>query len=183
MNGLTVRLALDQLKLSPGDTLLVTGAAGAVGGYAIELGVAEGLVVLAVGAPSDETLLVGLGATEVFERGEALVARVRERYPDGVDAVIDAALLHASVLGAIRDGGKLVAVRPFAGEPERNITILQARVSEYAHNQAALDSLRELAETGDLTPRVAATYPPERAGEAELRLAAGGVRGRLVIVF
>src|SRR5262245_31863361 len=48
MNGLTVRLALDKLALRPGQTLGVTGAAGAVGGYAVELGVADGLRVIAV---------------------------------------------------------------------------------------------------------------------------------------
>src|SRR5262249_55430457 len=47
MNGLTVRLALDRLALRPGQTLGVTGAAGAVGGYAVELGVADGLIAVA----------------------------------------------------------------------------------------------------------------------------------------
>jgi NADPH:quinone reductase len=46
MNGLTVRLALDRLALTPGQTLGVTGAAGAVGGYAVELGISEGLRVI-----------------------------------------------------------------------------------------------------------------------------------------
>jgi len=48
MNGLTVRLALDRLALRPGQTLGVTGAAGAVGGYSVEVGVADGLRVIAV---------------------------------------------------------------------------------------------------------------------------------------
>src|SRR3989304_2527345 len=52
MNGLTVRLALDLLALKTGQTLAVTGAAGAVGGYAVQLGVADGLHVIAVAAPS-----------------------------------------------------------------------------------------------------------------------------------
>ena len=56
MNGLTVRLALDRLALKPGQTLGVTGAAGAVGGYAVELGVSDGLRVIAVARPQDEAL-------------------------------------------------------------------------------------------------------------------------------
>lgn len=56
MNGLTVRLALDKLALQPGQTLLVTGAAGAVGGYAVELGANQGLRVIAVASPQDEPL-------------------------------------------------------------------------------------------------------------------------------
>src|SRR5262245_11041285 len=49
MNGLTVRLAFDQLALTRGQTLGVTGAAGAVGAYAVELGVNDGLRVIAAG--------------------------------------------------------------------------------------------------------------------------------------
>src|SRR5512132_2782219 len=62
MNGLTVRLALDRLALKPGQTLGVTGAAGAVGGYAVEFGVSEGLRVIATGRPHDEALVRRLGA-------------------------------------------------------------------------------------------------------------------------
>jgi NADPH2:quinone reductase len=64
MNGLTARRALDMLGLSPGQTLLVTGAAGAVGGYAVQLGVAEGLTVIGVASLSDEGLVRNFGAQE-----------------------------------------------------------------------------------------------------------------------
>jgi NADPH:quinone reductase len=47
MNGLTARLSLDLLKLSPGQVIAVTGAAGAYGGYVIQLAKAEGLTVIA----------------------------------------------------------------------------------------------------------------------------------------
>ena len=57
MNGLTVRRALDLVALKTGDTFAVTGAAGAVGGYAVQLGASEGLRVIAVAAASDEPLL------------------------------------------------------------------------------------------------------------------------------
>lgn len=57
MNGLTARLALDRLALEPGQTRAVTGAAGAVGGYATQLARAEGLHVVADAAPADEQLV------------------------------------------------------------------------------------------------------------------------------
>ncbi len=53
MNGLTVRLALDLLALAPGSYLGVTGAAGIIGRYAIQLGVADGLNVIAQCAAKD----------------------------------------------------------------------------------------------------------------------------------
>jgi NADPH:quinone reductase-like Zn-dependent oxidoreductase len=57
------------------------------------------------------------------------------------------------------------------------------RVSDYAENHEALDGLGQLVSQGKLTLRVAETFPPEKVGEAQSRLEAGGVRGRLVIVF
>ena len=183
MNGLTVRRALDLLDLQPGATLLVTGAAGAVGSYGVELGTADGLSVIGVASPADRDFVLGLGATGFIERGDDLVDRVRSEFPGGVDAVLDAAVIGGPILGAIRDGGKVAAVRLFAGEPERDITVAQVRVSDYAENQAALDALGRLAESGGLTLRVAETFPPERAAEAQQKLVAGGVRGRLLIAF
>jgi NADPH:quinone reductase-like Zn-dependent oxidoreductase len=183
MNGLTVRLALDMLALEPGSTLAVTGSAGAVGGYAIELGKREGLTVIADAAAADEALVRKLGADIVVPRGDATALAIREAFPDGVDAVIDAALLGPPILAAVRDEGKLLAVRPFAGESERGIDISLALVGDYATNQPALSELARAAGAGELTLRVAETYPPERAGDAHRRLEAGGVRGRLLITF
>jgi NADPH2:quinone reductase len=183
MNGLTVRRALDLLGLKPGETLAVTGAAGAVGGYAVELGVAAGLRVIAVAAAADEPLLKKLGAEAVVPRGEDAAARIRELVPEGVDGLVDAAVIGSPILAAIRDGGGLAAVRGFEGDTERDITIHQVRVSDYAENHEALEGLGQLVSQGKLTLRVAETFPPERVAEAHSKLQAGGVRGRLVIVF
>src|SRR5512134_434229 len=106
MNGLTVRLALDRLALRPGQTLGVTGAAGAVGGYAVELGVSEGLRVIAVARPQDEALVKRFGAATFIPSGESAMRAVHDVAHGGVDGMIDAAVLDAAVLPAIRDGGK-----------------------------------------------------------------------------
>src|SRR5207247_8243979 len=84
MNGLTVRLALDRLALEPGQTLGVTGAAGAVGAYAVELGVSEGLRVIAVARPQDEALVRRFGAETFVPSGEAAIRRVYVAAPGGV---------------------------------------------------------------------------------------------------
>src|SRR5215467_42086 len=129
MNGLTVRLALDRLALKPGQTLGVTGAAGAVGGYAVELGVADGLRVIAVAGSADAALVKSFGAQTVVPRGEAAIRALHDAAPGGVDGLIDAAVLDAAVLPAIRDGGKLATVRGFAGPSERGIVIESVRVT------------------------------------------------------
>src|SRR5262249_51274667 len=113
MNGLTVRLALDRLTLKPGQTLGVTGAAGAVGGYAVELGVSDDLRVIAVARPQDEALVKRFGAATFVPSGAGAMRALHDAAPGGVDGLIDAAVLDAAVLPAIRDGGKLATVRGF----------------------------------------------------------------------
>ena len=183
MNGLTVRRALDLLDLPAGAWLAVTGAAGAVGGYAVQVGVADGLRVIAVAGPGDEDLVKGFGAEHFIPRGDDVAAAIRAIVPGGVDGAIDAALIGVPLLAAIRDGGKLAVVRAFPGDPEREISVSWVRVSEYAENTAALEGLARLVADRKLTLRVAETFPPDHAGEAHSRLAGGGVRGRLVITF
>jgi D-arabinose 1-dehydrogenase-like Zn-dependent alcohol dehydrogenase len=183
MNGLTVRLALDKLALKRGQTLGVTGTAGAVGGYAVELGVADGLRVIAVARPHDEALVKRFGAHMFIPSGDEAMRRVYEAVPGGVDGMIDAAVLDAAVLPAIKDGGKLATVRGWSGPSERGITIEPVRVASYLNNQAALDRLGQQVSAGKITLRVAETFPPERAADAQRKMSAGGMRGRLVIVF
>jgi NADPH:quinone reductase len=108
---------------------------------------------------------------------------VYDAAPGGVDGLIDAAVLDAAALPAIRDGGKLATVRGFAGPSERGIAIEPVRVASYVQNHEALERLGRLVAEGRLTLRVAETFPPERAAEAQRKMAAGGTRGRLVIVF
>jgi len=83
----------------------------------------------------------------------------------------------------MRDRGAFTSGRGFIGEPQRGITFTVTSVRTYDGEFETLDRLRQLVESGALTLRVAATYPPERAGEAHRRLEAGGTRGRLVITF
>src|SRR3989441_8341285 len=183
MNGLTVRLALDRLALKAGQTLGVTGAAGAVGGYAVELGVSDGLRVIAVARPQDEALGKRLGAETFGPSGDAAIRGLHDAAPGGGDGLIDAAVLDAAVLPAIQASGKLAYRAGFAGPSPRGITIEPVRVASYVQNHEALDRLGRLVAEGRLTLRVSTTFPPERAAEAQRTMAAGGTRGRLVIVF
>jgi NADPH:quinone reductase len=183
MNGLTARLALDKLGLQPGQTLAVTGAAGAVGGYVMQLASAEGLRVIGDASPADTDLVKSLGADVVVERGPDVAAAIRQQVPEGVDAVVDAALIGPPVLAAIRDGGQLIAVRPFPGESERSITITLVFVLDYLHEAAKLAELARLVSDGTLTLRVAQEIPAAEAARAHRQLEAGGTRGRLVLTF
>jgi NADPH:quinone reductase len=183
MNGLTTVQALDLLDLAPGDYLAVTGAAGAVGGYAVQLAKIAGLTVIADASPADEQLVRELGADYIVARGDGFADAVRAVVPEGVHGVVDAAVLNAAVIGAVRDGGRIATVRGFVGESERGVTYHPVRVRDYATENAKLDQLRQQVEDGQLTLRVADTLAADQAAEAHRRLEAGGVRGRLVLTF
>ena len=183
MNGLTARFALDSLQLQPGQVLAVTGAAGAFGGYVVQLAKAEGLTVVADAAEKDRELVEELGADLVLPRGDGFVAAVREQYPEGVDALADGALLNEAALPAIKDGGRMATVRGWDGGDQDRVTVLPVWVVKHAREWEALDRLREQVESGVLTLRVADVLPAAQAAEAHRRLEAGGVRGRLLLQF
>ena len=100
-----------------------------------------------------------------------------------MDGLADGSVQDALVLPAVRDGGAVATVRGYRGTGERGLRVHPTPVRRYAENRAALDRLREQAEQGVLTLRVARTLPAEDAAEAHRLLARGGVRGRLVLTF
>ena len=183
MNGLTAQLAMDLLAMQPGQTLAVTGAAGAYGGYMVQLGKAAGLRVIADAAPKDEALVRSLGADVVVLRGPDVAAHIRKFMPEGVDALTDGSVQQGAVLAAVRDGGAIAAVRAWSGGTERDITVHSVWVRDYIKAQAKLDGLRQLVEQGNVTLRVARTFPAAQAADAQRLLAAGGTRGRVVLEF
>ena len=183
MNGLTARLALDRMALQPGQVLAVTGAAGAFGGYVVQLAKTEGLTVVADAAEADEELVRELGADVVVRRGDDVAARIRAQFPDGVDGLADGSVQDAAVLPAVKDGGAVTTVRGYRGDGQRDLRVFPVLVREYAQEGAALDRLRVQVEAGELTLRVAQTFPAADGAEAHRRLEAGGVRGRLVLTF
>ena len=182
MNGLTVLQALHRLHLAPGQTLGVIGSAGAVGQYAIQLGVAAGLRVVADAKPEDEELVKGFGAHDIVPRSNNVAATFRSVIPDGTDGMIDAAVIDALALGAIKDGGALATLRRWNGPTERGIRIEPVWVTEETENTTWLQELADHAQAGRLTPRIAAVLPMQQVQDAHQRLEAGGVRGRIVLV-
>ncbi|GAA3096224.1 NADP-dependent oxidoreductase [Streptomyces echinatus] len=171
LNGLTALQALDLLDLEPGASVLVTGAAGAVGGFAVQLAAHRGIEVTGHARAGDEELVRSLGAAH-FTTGEV---------PAGsVDAVLDAAMLGAPALEWVRDGGSFVSAQPGRQpESEREVRVTAVEVRA---DGAQLAELVRLVDAGALTPRVAETFALEEAAKAHARLAEGGLRGRLVLV-
>ncbi|MFC9296469.1 NADP-dependent oxidoreductase [Streptomyces sp. NPDC057011] len=171
LSGLTAARALDLLGLAPGASVLITGAAGVVGGLAVELAARAGLVVTALAGAEDEELVRSLGAAAFVPRGEAPA--------EPVDGVLDAAVLGEDALAFVRDGGVYVGLIPHhAPAAERGIRVEE---QEVAADGELLGRLVALVDEGALTLRVSETFALADAGKAHERLAAAGVRGRIVL--
>ncbi|MEU7424304.1 NADP-dependent oxidoreductase [Streptomyces sp. NPDC040750] len=171
LNGLTAAQALDLLELEPGSSLLVTGAAGAVGGFAAQLAARRGLVVTGHARAADEELVRSLGAAHFTAEG------VR---PGSVDAVLDTAMLGAPALEWVRDGGVYVGAQP--GRQPGSVRGVRTTAVAVSADGARLAELVRLVDEGALSLRVAETFALPDAAKAHARLAGGGVRGRLVLV-
>ncbi|MGP4045909.1 NADP-dependent oxidoreductase [Streptomyces sp. 2A115] len=186
MNGLTARLALDLVGLTPGQTVAVTGSAGAVGGYVAQLAKAEGLTVVAVAAPADEELVRGLGADLVVGWSDDVGRGILQAVPGGVHGLVDTIGVDAGAALAVRDNGSVsstVGGVHSASLRQRSIHSHTAVFTKYLDDVAHLDRLRSQVEKGELTLRVARTLPAEEAATAHRLLDTRGIRGRMVLEF
>ncbi|MGW6199560.1 NADP-dependent oxidoreductase [Kribbella sp. NPDC055110] len=180
LNALTALQALKAIQLTPGQTVLVTGAAGGVGGYAVELAKHFGLTVIGTAAAEDEDLVRRLGADHFVSRAEDLTAAVHAIVPGGTDGSVDAAVLGIGAQEPVRNRGWHAHVQAGPTPPAlRGITVQQIFVEA---NRSELSELVHLTEAGAISTRIAGTFPLEDAATAYRQLAKGGVRGRLVLV-
>jgi NADPH2:quinone reductase len=172
LNALTARQALDLIAARPGSTLLVTGASGAVGGFATQLAVRDGIRVLAQASTDDEDWVASLGAAEVIPRSADLAGI------GTVDAVLDAVPIGPASTACLRDGGTAVFTRPPGADPDRDVRYETVLV------QTDADSLRGLAidlAEGRLRTRVAEVLALAHAARAHELNEAGGLRGKVVL--
>ncbi len=184
MNGLTALLALELAALKDGQQLAVSGGAGLLAHYTIALARRRGLRVIADAKPAETALVRGYGASEVVERDDDFAAAVRRVGPDGVDALVDTAVLGRKAFGAVRDGGVYIPVRGWDDVPgERGLSIKPVFVYQAFERTEWLELLRDVADAGEVRLYVTGEYPIDRVAAAQRALAAGGLRGRPVIVF
>ena len=173
LNALTAAQALDLLGLPAGATLAVTGAAGGVGGFAVELARYRGLQVLAVAREADRAFVERTGAR--------LVLRGTDLGTLGADGVLDNAELGAPALAAVRDSGSCSWPSPRRPRPRPSAESAWRPCTSSASPRVSR-TLAALAVEGILTARVADTYPFEKAGDAYAAVEAGGLRGLVVLV-
>ncbi|MEU1777124.1 NADP-dependent oxidoreductase [Streptomyces sp. NPDC012842] len=162
-----------------GRTLLVEGAAGGVGGAAVEIARALGATVIGTASERNHAYLASLGAVPVTY-GAGLAERLTGLAPNGVDLVLDAAA-----------SGSLPDLVEIAGGPDRVVTVadhvnaerLGGRVANAVNDSALLAEAAALGEQGRYVPRIDRTYPLEEIAQAHAHSERGHVRGKIVILL
>ena len=180
LNGLTAWRGLADLKLGDHETLVVTGAVGSVGGFAVELAASRGFTVIGVVREDQRHAALELGATAVVTADDAdLAAAVRDIAPGGADALLDTASVAGPALAAVRDGGKYVTVTTVP-PAERGIDVFR---SGGRMDAPALLTLADMASTGRLHTPVARAVGIDDARAAYEAFAGRSGRGRIVLSF
>jgi NADPH:quinone reductase-like Zn-dependent oxidoreductase len=193
VSGLTALQGLrDAGRIQPGQKVLVIGASGGVGSYAVQLAKSFGAEVTGVCSTAKTDLVRSIGADHVIDYTRADFADGRQHY----DLILD--IGGSSRLSRLRRAltrrGTLVIA---GGEGDRWTgvgrqlralalsVLIRQRLTMYAsrprHRQADLDTLRQLIDAGQVTPVIDRTYPLAEAPQAIRRLQAGHARGKIVI--
>src|SRR3954470_11124202 len=174
--GITAVTAVDALDLSEGDVLLVAGATGGVGSLAVQLAVKAGAAVIAPALPEDEEFLRGLGVSEIVPRESDVVAAVRERFPDGVDALLDLVNYTPGTYdAALKDGARIASPTGAAGDGPGRTMVMAAPTTEN------LQRLGTLLANETLRVPIQATYPLSQAPEALAALTGTHTQGKVAI--
>ena len=178
-NASTARQALRLSGAQPGDSVLVTGAAGAVGAFALEVGSRLGYRMIGVARAADEQTVRGFGAADFIAADGDLAGAVRALVADGVDVIFDTAMLVDKITGALAEGGSFIAVNDPATPSIPRAKVQKVNVRADAGDLAAVVADWQ---AGRITARIADRYRFDQAADAHARLRAGGVRGRLLLV-
>ncbi|MFI8851275.1 NADP-dependent oxidoreductase [Streptomyces sp. NPDC053499] len=174
--GLTALQTLDWLEASAGQRLLIAGAAGAVGGLALQIAHARGVEVDA---------LVSRDAQIAFARdhGADFVTTDRDGFEDrGYDAVFDT--FGAFLTEAVADGGRYASVATQAGPvPDLSARGVRTTVNQVREDGTGLGELTKLVDDGSLRLRVHATFGLHEIEAAHERFLAGSLAGKIVVAF
>ena len=192
VSGITALQAVTDLaKVQPGQRVLVTGASGGVGSYAVQIAVAAGAEVTGVCSAAKADLVRSLGASHVLDYAADDIAAVRGRYDAIIDIAGNASL--SRLRTALTPTGTAVLV---GGEGAGRITGMSRQLRALVvslfvgqrltlrvpkESAADLERLSALIEAGQVMPSIGATYPLAEAAEAMRQLVGGNVRGKTAI--
>lgn len=184
--GLTAMDLVDAVDPKEGETVLIVGATGGVGSYALQLATRRGARVIATAREANEAFARELGATETVDHTRRdLLDAVRMTHPGGIEAIIDVVSERDAlgrIAGLVKEGGRL-ASSVYAADVEslaqRGIKATNVSVQPDARR---LEELSRIVDAGELTVRLERTFPLEQAPEALDESRTGHVRGKIVLL-
>ncbi len=183
VNGLTAYQAIyDVLQVQKGETLLITGAAGGTGTFAVQLAAHLGAHVIITARSENHLYLQKLGATELIDYEQTdFVHAVHATHPEGIDAALDCVGGETVVrsLHAVRDGGRLVSIVDLEqATPTRNI---DTQLLYFRPNKQQLSELTKFVDNGQLMVQLDQVFPLEQARQAHERLETRHHQGKIVL--
>jgi NADPH2:quinone reductase len=181
--ALTGLVCLDAVAVTAGSTVLIVGATGGVGTYAVQLATARDAKVIATTRPDDEGWIRGLGASETVDYAGDVAAQVREAHPDGVDALIVAVRVGEgfdTLARLVRDGGAIATAVGGPDEVGRGISL--AKIFAQADSVPFAEVVR-LAANGSLTVPLTKTYAFDQLPEALGLVGQRTSRGKVAITI
>jgi NADPH2:quinone reductase len=182
--ALTAAALVEAAALTSGMNVLIVGAAGGIGSFAVQLARQSGARVIATGRATDSSYLLGLGADTVIDHTRADIApQLLELVEGGADVVIDLANAGpklALTAGAARAGGLLVS--PLGGPPGFPRQV-RAVYTGTVPIPGRLDALAEQAACGDLRVAIGAGYAFDDARQALIDFATQHYQGKVTIAF
>jgi NADPH2:quinone reductase len=185
LTGVSALMCVDAAAIKAGDVVVVVGASGGIGSYAVQLAKLRGAHVIGVTHTANIDYVRGLGADEVVDRTAGdVVDALKSKHSDGVAAIIDTAGDAASLsalIEAVRKGGTVVSMRGAATPDEMSKRGLTGVNIQTQVNTERLDNLAKLSADGRLkAPRIH-KFPLEEAGEAFKLL--GHSDGKIVVTI
>jgi NADPH:quinone reductase-like Zn-dependent oxidoreductase len=177
--GVTALFAVDALELEPGQSVLIVGATGGVGSFAVQLAAHAGAQVIATALPQDHDHLRSLGTSQLVDREGDVAAALRASHSDGVDALIDLVSFtpdaFAAYAAALKPDGRAASPLPGVGQGPGRYPIMATP------EPTALDRLARHLDAGALRVPIQHSYGLEQAGEALRALAESHTQGKLAV--
>lgn len=177
--GTTAYAAVRAVAPLPGETVVVSGAAGGVGVLSVQLARRAGARVIGIAGAANADFLASLGVTPI-SYGDGLADRLRAAAPDGIDAFIDT--FGAGYVELALDLGvpatRVETIIEFAAAQRHGVLAVGGAEASTA---PVLAELATLLAAGDLQLPIAASYPIEQVEEAYTVLARRHTRGKIVL--
>ena len=184
--GVSALMSVEAVAPRPNDVVVIVGASGGIGSYAVQLAAATGAHVIGITSNGKTEYVKSLGAHEVIDRTSGdVVEALKAKYPDGVAAIIDTgsdAAGLARLAEGVRKGGTVTSMKGAAAIDDLAKRGIKGVNVGTQVTKERLDHLATLAREGKLKATHIETFPLEKAGNAFQQIGQDSHRGKLVVI-